>query len=104
MKRFHFTAIAAFALLVPVLASAQDVTLVYRHELRGMVTVPSPQPQPAAAAVERVPLSPQQVIAKHEAMVIGFRANANARGGAAVATVHCERLIAQAHQALRRNN
>jgi hypothetical protein len=42
MKRLLLVVLAAAALLLPTLAFAQGVSLVYRHELRGMVPVPAP--------------------------------------------------------------
>ena len=104
MKRFFFIAIGALALLLPAFASAQGVTLVYRPELHGMVTVPAPTaparlapPAPAATS------TPLEIIARHEAMVVGFRANggANASMLSTVAVDHCERLIASARATLR---
>lgn len=100
MKAFSSVALAALMLLVPTLASAQGVTMVYRPELRGMVAVPAPQ---SPALVEATPPTPAQVIARHQAMAVGLRANANTRGGAALAADHCDRLIAAARDTVRKS-
>lgn len=106
MKRFFFVTVATLALLAPAIASAQGVTLVYRPELHGMVTVPAPAAPPTFTkqVPARVP-TPLEVIARHEAMVVGFRANASANSGMlnTVAVDHCERLIAAARATLRQS-
>jgi len=95
--------LAVAALLVPTVGSAQGLILVYRHELRGMVAVPAPHAPSETKVVETVAPTPEEVIARHEAMAVGLRVNANARGGAAVATDHCDRLIATAREAIRKS-
>jgi hypothetical protein len=102
MKRFFSVTIAALALLVPTFAGAQGVKTVYRPEVHGtIVVVPDKGAPPVAKAV---PLTPNEIIARHEAMLVGRRAGASARGGAArfAAADHCERLIADAQNALRK--
>jgi hypothetical protein len=106
MKRFFFITLATLALLVPAIASAQGVTLVYRPELHGMVTVPVP-PAPATLT-SRAPTpapTPLQIIARHQAMAVGFRTNGSANSGllSTVAVDHCERLIARARATLRQS-
>ena len=103
MKRLFLVMLAAAALLLPTLASAQGVTLVYRHELRGMVPAPAPAAPTEMKVVETVAPTPAEIIARHEAMAVGLRANANARGGAAVAADHCDRLIAAARETIRKS-
>jgi hypothetical protein len=103
MKRLLLVVLATAALLLPTLASAQGVTLVYRHELRGMVPVPAPHAPTDTRVVETVPSTPAEIIVRHEAMAVGLRANANARGGAAVAADHCDRLIAAARETIRKS-
>ena len=104
MKRFFLIALTASSLLVPAVAYPQGVILVYRPELRGMIAVPAPRlPAVAKAVVEKVPPTPAEVIARHEAMAAGLRANANLRGGAAIAADHCDRLVAAALATLRKS-
>ena len=91
MKRLLYIAIAALALAVPAIASAQGVTLVYRPELRGFVAVPT-VPAPSVAA-QREPAAPADVIARHEAMATGPRINPR---HAATGSAHCDRHIASA--------
>ena len=102
MKRFFSITIAALALLVPTFAGAQGVKTVYRPEVHGtIVVVPDKAAQPVAKAVAP---TPTEIITRHEAMLVGRRAGASARGGAAgfAAADHCERLIADAKNTLRR--
>ena len=103
MKRLLLVMLAAAALLLPTLASAQGVPLVYRHELRGMAPAPALHARTDMRVVETVPSTPAEIIARHEAMAVGLRANANARGGAAVAADHCDRLIAAARETIRKS-
>ena len=99
MKRFFFVPIAAFALLVPTLTFAQ-VKTVYIPGAHPRVVVVQPEKETPAAEVEKVPLTPLQVIALHEPMANGYRA-ANRVNYSAVA--HCDRLVAQARAELRKN-
>ena len=103
MKRFLFVTIGALALLVPTFAGAQGVKMVYRPEVHGtIVVVPDAAVQPIAKAVT---LTPSEIIRRHEAMLVGLRASVTARGGAAgfAAADHCERMIAEAKKALRKD-
>jgi hypothetical protein len=90
MKRFTLLAVAAFALLVPTVAGAQ-APYVYRPELRAWVFVPKPAPGVFAAR------TPGETIARHEAMANGYRG-----GRMAQAAAHCDRMIKQAREELRR--
>lgn len=90
MKRFALAAVAAFALLAPTVASAQGARLVYRPELRGMVTVP----QPVETSAPGVALSAGEEIARHQAMAQAYRGTRIAQAAA-----HCDRLIAKAREA-----
>ena len=104
MKRFYIVVVAALALFLPAIASAQGVTLVYRPELHGMVTVPVPPAPTTLTSRAPTPVpTPLDIIARHQAMVIGFRANGSAHSGllSTVAVDHCERLIANARATLR---
>jgi len=97
MKRFTLAVIALFAIVLPAAASAQGHT-VYRPELRTYIFVPAEAKAVAAPAAE----TPADVIARHTAMAIGYRANANDRG-IAIAAAHCDRMVAEAREALRKN-
>jgi hypothetical protein len=99
MKRFFFTAVAALALLVPTLTFAQGVKTVYRPEVHGTVVVV--QPAPAAPVVKNVrpPLTPLEVIARHEPMASQHRAALRVNHSAAA---HCDRLVAEARDTLRK--
>ena len=99
MKRFFFVAIAAFALLVPALTVAQ-VKTVYVPGSHPSVVVVAPDKETPTAKVEQAPLTPVQVIAVHRPMANGYR-TANRVNYAAVA--HCDRLVAEARAALRKN-
>ena len=94
MKRFFFVAISAFALSIPSLAAAQGTPLVYRPELRAYVPAPQQAPPSAPAST----LTPNEVIAKHEAMARGHRVNPN---HSAAATHHCDQMVKQATEAAR---
>src|SRR5688500_1949117 len=99
MKRFFVVTIAAFALLVPTLTFAQVTTVYIPGAHPRVVVVPPTQDRPAAK-VEKAPLTPVQVIALHEPMAAAYR------GGARVnysAVAHCDRLVAEARAALRKN-
>lgn len=104
MKRFYFVVVATLALFLPAIASAQGVTLVYRPELHGMVTVPVPPAPTTLTSRAPTPVpTPLDIIARHQAMVVGYRANGSANSGllSTVAVDHCERLIASARATLR---
>ena len=91
MKRFTLLAVAACALLIPTVAGAQ-APFVYRPELRGWIPVPKAAPAAVAA-----PRTPAETIARHEAMAIGYRGTRMAQ-----AAVHCDRMIKQAREEMRR--
>jgi len=98
MKRFFLVALAAFALLTPNFAAAQDaLRLVYRPELRAFV----PAPQQAKPAAPVSTLTPAETIARHQAMVRGHRVNPN---GHVAMTAHCDQLVKQAIEAAARDN
>jgi hypothetical protein len=99
MKRFFLVAIAAFALLVPTLTFAQ-VQTVYIPGAHPRVVVVQPQNDTPTEKVEKLPVTPAQVIARHEPMANGYRA-ANRVNYSAVA--HCDRLVEQARAELRKN-
>ena len=91
MKRFALATLAAIALLGPSVASAQGLQLVYRPELRGMVAVPR---QPVPTSAPAVARTPDEEIARHQAMMQAYRGTRMAQ-----AAVHCDRVIAQAREA-----
>jgi hypothetical protein len=90
MTRVTLLAAVAFALLVPTVAAAQ-APFVYRPELRAWVFVP----KPATGAV--APRTPGETIARHEAMANAYRGTRMAQ-----AAVHCDRMVKEAREALRR--
>jgi hypothetical protein len=90
MKRITLLAAVAFALLLPTAAAAQ-APYVYRPELRAWVFVPTP------AAGVFAPRTPAENIARHEAMADGYRGTRMAQ-----AAVHCDRMVKEAREALRR--
>jgi hypothetical protein len=90
MKRFTLFATVAFALLVPTVATAQ-APYVYRPELRAWVFVPK------AASGVVAPRTAGENIVRHEAMANGYRGTRMAQ-----AAVHCDRMIKEAREALRR--
>lgn len=91
MTRFTtLLAAAAFALLMPAVAGAQ-APYVYRPELRAWVFVPKPAPGVFALR------TPGETIARHEAMANGYRGTRMAQ-----AAVHCDRMIKEAREELRR--
>jgi hypothetical protein len=98
MKRILVIAITAGALLIPNFASAQGVSVIYRHELRSFVVVPAAKTPKAVASAP----TPAEIIARHEAMAAGLRANP--RSSIGQAAVHCDRLVAEARQALRESS
>lgn len=97
MKRFFFVAVAAFALLVPTLTFAQVKTVYIPGAHPRVVVV---QPEEAPAKVEKAPLTPEQVIARHEPMANAYRAATRVNYSA---VAHCDRLVAGARAELRKN-
>ena len=100
MKRFFLAAIAAFALLVPTVSAAQVKTVYIPGAHPRVVVVPPENEAPAVAKVEKAPLTPAEVIARHEPMANRFR-SANRVDYSAVA--HCDRMVAQARAELKKN-
>jgi hypothetical protein len=99
MKRFFFAAIVGFALLVPALTFAQVTTVYIPGAHPRVVVVQSGNDETPTATVEKAPLTPVQTIAEHQPMANGYRL-ANRVNYAAVA--HCDRLVAEARAALRK--
>jgi len=95
MKRFFFAATMTFALVAPALTFGQVKTVYIPGAHPRVVVV-----QPETPNVEKAPLTPLQVIARHEPMANAYRA-ANRVNYSAVA--HCDRLVAQARAELRKN-
>ena len=100
MKRFFFVSVAALALLVPTLTFAQ-VKTVYIPGAHPRVVVVRAEQETATPKVAKAPLTPEQVIARHQRMANGYRA-ANRVNYSAVA--HCDRLVAQARATLRKHS
>ena len=98
MKRSFFVAVAALALLVPTLTFAQ-VKTVYIPGAHPRVVVVQPETQ-TAPKVEKAPLTPAQVIARHESMAAAYRGNPRVNYSA---VAHCDRLVAEARAELRKN-
>ena len=99
MTRFFFAAVAAFALLVPTLTFAQ-VKTVYIPGAHPRVVVVQPEKEAPTTKVEKTPLTPAQVIARHEPMANAYRAATRVNYSA---VAHCDRLVAQARAELRKN-
>lgn len=99
MKRFLFVAIAAFALLEPTLTFAQIKTVYIPGAHPRVVVVQSAQETPTAK-VEKAPLTPAQIIARHAPMAAAQRGSARANYSA---VAHCDRLIAEARKQIRAN-
>jgi hypothetical protein len=99
MKRFLLIAIAAFALLVPTLTFAQVKTVYIPGAHPRVVVVQSAQETPTAK-VERVPLTPAQVIARHAPMAEAQRGSARVNYSM---VAHCDRLVAAARKQIRAN-
>ena len=99
MKRFLFVPIAAFALLVPTLTFAQ-VKTVYIPGAHPRVVVVQPEKEARTAKVEKAPLTPAEVIARHEPMANGYRSATRVNYSA---VAHCDRLVAEARAELRKN-
>jgi hypothetical protein len=94
MKRITLLAAVAFAMLVPTLAHSQGLHFVYRPELRQWITMPDVKPSTAA-----VMQSAADIIARHEAMAHAYRGGHNAQSA-----VHCDRLVQQAREDLRKQS
>jgi hypothetical protein len=94
MKRFALLAVIAFALLAPTVAYGQGAKFVYRPEFKQWVVVP----QAAPLAVQETP-TPHDMIAKHEAM-----ANAHRGGRMSHAAMHCDRIVAETRETLRKQS
>ena len=99
MKRFFVAAVAAFALLVPTLTFAQ-VKTVYIPGAHPRVVVVQTEKAAPAVTVAKAPLTPAQVISRHEPMANAYRI-ANRVNHSAIS--HCDRLVAQARAELRKN-
>jgi hypothetical protein len=95
MKRFTLLALVAFALLVPVIARAEGARFVYKPEFKQWVVVPPPAPVGAAAVTP----TPNEIVARHEAMAAAYRG-----GRMAHAARHCDRMVAQARETLRKQS
>lgn len=95
MKRFTLLALVAFALLAPTVAYGQGAKFVYRPEFKQWVVVPPPAPVAAAAVTP----TPNEIIVRHEAMAAAFRG-----GRMAHAATHCDRIVAQARETLRKQS
>jgi len=94
MTRFFVIAIAAFALLVPTLTSAQ-VKTTYIPGAHPRVVVVQPAQETPTANVVKAPLTPAQIIARHAPMAAAHRGGARVNYSAAA---HCDRLIADARK------
>jgi hypothetical protein len=92
MKRFCLLSVAALALLVPTVANAGQAPFVYRPELRQWVPVP---PKPGKGEITR---TLREEIARHERMAHAYRGTRMAQ-----AAVHCDRMMAQLHEAQKEN-
>lgn len=97
MKRFFFAALAASALLVPTLASAQVETVYIPGAHPRVVVVPKKE---AAAPVAKAPLTPAEVIAIHTPMAAAQRGQLRVNYSA---VAHCDQLIAEANATLNKN-
>jgi hypothetical protein len=95
MKRFTLLAIAAVALLAPTIAYGEGAQFVYRPEFKQWVVVPPAAP----AAATAVTPTPNDIIAKHEAMAGALRG-----GRLTHAATHCDRIIAEARETLRKQS
>jgi len=95
MKRFTLLSVVTLALLAPTIAYGDGARFTYRPELKQWVVVPS-APQAAATAVTP---TPNDVIARHEAMAAFHRG-----GRMAHMTAHCDRMIANARATLRKQS
>jgi hypothetical protein len=99
MKRFFFTVIAVFALLVPTVTFAQ-VKTVYIPGAHPRVVVVQPAPETPTVTAEKAPLTPIEVIRLHEPMAASHRSALRVNYSA---VAHCEKLIAEAQKQLRAN-
>lgn len=99
MKRFFTVAIGALALLAPTLTVAQ-VKTVYIPGAHPRVVVVQPEQETPGATVEKAAPTPVQVITRHERMATMHRMNVRVNHSA---VAHCDRLVADARAALRKN-
>jgi hypothetical protein len=97
MKRLFVVAITALALLVPTLTFAQVKTVYIPGTHPRVVVV---QPETPSVKVERAPLTPAEVIARHQPMAGMHRVNPRVNYSA---VAHCDRLVAEARATLRKN-
>lgn len=100
MKRFYVIAVASLALLVPTLTFAQ-VKTVYVPGAHPRIVVVQPEKETPGVKVEKTPLPPIEVIARHEPMATMHRMNARVNYSA---IAHCDRLVAEARAILRKNS
>lgn len=98
MKRFFFAALAASALLVPTLASAQVETVYIPGAHPRVVVVP--KKEAAVPKVAKAPLTPAKVIAIHTPMAAAQRGQLRVNYSA---VAHCDQLIAEANATLNKN-
>ena len=97
MTRFLFAPIAAFALLMPSLASGQVKTEYIPGAHPRVVVVPAED----ETKVQRAPLTPAEIIAIHTRMAAALRGNLRVDYSA---VAHCDRLVAEARAALRKKS
>jgi hypothetical protein len=97
MKRFSLVSISALALLVPTLTFAQVQGVYIPGAHPRVVVVPSDK-ETSTTKVERAPMTPTQVIARHEAMAAARRAHSRVDYSA---VAHCDRLITEARKQVR---
>jgi hypothetical protein len=99
MKRFSLVAISALALLVPTLTFAQ-VQAAYIPGAHPRVVVSPSDKETATAQVERAPMTPTHVIARHAAMGAAQGAHPHVNYSA---VAHCDRLMTEARKQVRAN-
>jgi hypothetical protein len=99
MKRFFFITIAAAALLVPNVSFAQ-VKTVYIPGAHPRVVVVQPEKATPAVKAAKATLTPAQVIAVHEPMATAERGKPRVNYSA---VAHCDRLVAEARETLKKN-
>lgn len=99
MKRFLWVPTTALALLVSTPAFAQ-VETVYVPGAHPRVVVVQPEKEGPTRKVEKAPLTPAEVTAIHTPMAAARRGTARVNYPA---VAHCDRLIVEASQALKKN-